>query len=138
MREKQSWAVFWLTAVFAVIITILGILVVQYRDPNMVLAFAPTETTLPPTPTFTPQWTPLPSQTPRPPPPRPPRRPSWTPPSRSRRASTTISSGDTLFDLALQYRISLDSILETNEMTQNSSIIAGQTLLIPGLPPRRR
>ena len=39
--------------------------------------------------------------------------------------------GDTLFDLALQYRISLQSILETNEMTENSSIIAGQPLLIP-------
>lgn len=131
MREKQSWAVFWLTAVFAVIITILGILVVQYRDPNMVLAFAPTETTLPPTPTFTPQWTPLPSQTPRPS-----ATPSATPPLVDTAIPEpprqhTISSGDTLFDLALQYRISLDSILETNEMTQNSSIIAGQTLLIP-------
>jgi LysM repeat protein len=135
MREKQSSAVTWLTAVFAVIIFILGILVVQYRDPNMAFAFTVTETPVPPSPTATPTWTPFPSDTPRltatpaetPVPtetiaPEPPRQ-------------HTISVGDTLFGLALQYRISLDSILETNEMTQNSSIIAGQTVLIPWPTP---
>ncbi|MBK8986133.1 MAG: LysM peptidoglycan-binding domain-containing protein [Chloroflexi bacterium] len=131
LRERPSSALFWLTAVFAVIILVLGSLVWQYRDPNLVLALVPTPTPIPPTFTTTPTSTPLPTAT---------LPPSATPTITHTPAPTdtpppprlhTVNSGDTLFGLALRYRVSVESITSANNFSPESPILAGQTLEIP-------
>ncbi len=135
MRERQSAAVFWLTAVFAVIILILGSLVWQYRDPNLILALVPTLTPIPPTPTHTPTQTLIPTET---------APPSATPTITLTPAPTTtpepprlhtVSSGDTLFGLALRYRVEPDSIAVANGFALDAPILSGQTLQIPWPTP---
>ena len=134
-QKKQSPVVYWITAVAIIFIILLGVLTVQPPNTDAIAAQSPTEAPAAPTATFTPQSSPLPAGTELPP---------ATPTITLTPAPTdtlepprqhTISIGDTLFGLALQYRISLDSILEANEMTQNSPIIAGQPLLIPWPTP---
>ena len=128
--KMSSW-VYGGTAVVITFIILLGILTVEPSDADEVMLQATVELLLTPSSTTTPQPSPLPTDTEAPP---------ATPTITLTPAPTntlepprqhTISSGDTLFGLALQYRISLESILETNGMTQNSPIIAGQPLLIP-------
>lgn len=65
--------------------------------------------TQPPTPTFTPE----PSSTPREP------------------RFHTVSPGETLFGLSLYYRVTADSIAESNGIDLNSGIQSGQNLIIP-------
>ncbi len=132
-KKNRSWVVYVITAVVIVVIVLFGIFSVRApeaeaeaigeQDPVSVLlspsathtpepSSLPTETEAPPdTPTIT--LTPAPTNTLQPP------------------REHTISTGDTLFGLALQYRVSLESILEVNGMTQDSPIIAGQPLLVP-------
>ncbi len=135
LRERQSSAVFWLTAVFAVFIIILGSLFWQYRDPNLIVALVPTSTPIPPTPSYTPTWTPLPTET---------LPPSDTPTITPTPAPTdtpqpprqhTVTSGDTLFGLALRYRVSPDAIASANGFAPESPILSGQTLQIPWPTP---
>jgi LysM repeat protein len=135
LRERQSPVVVGITAVFAIIILILGTLVWQYRDPNLTLALAPTFTPIPPTLTFTPTITPLPTET------QPPTlTPSVTPmpaPSETPQPPRlhTVSSGDTLFGLALRYRVSAEAIAEVNGFSPQDSILLGRTLEIPWPTP---
>ncbi|RMG89308.1 MAG: LysM peptidoglycan-binding domain-containing protein [Chloroflexi bacterium] len=135
MRERQSSATFWLTAVFGVIILISGILVWQYRDPNLNLALVPTVSptsppatsthtptpgpteTSPPTATPTITLTPLPTDTPRPP------------------RLHTVASGETLIGLSLRYRITAESIAAANGFSVDAPIQAGQSLVIPWPTP---
>ncbi|MFO7538006.1 MAG: hypothetical protein R6X32_08090, partial [Chloroflexota bacterium] len=63
VRERQSSATFWLTAVFTVIIIILSALVLRYQSPNVSVALVPSPTPIPPTATYTPTITPLPTET---------------------------------------------------------------------------
>ncbi|MBK6326090.1 MAG: LysM peptidoglycan-binding domain-containing protein [Chloroflexi bacterium] len=135
VRERQSSMVFWLTAVFAVIIVVMGSLFWQYRDPNLILALVPTTTPIPPTPSHTPTWTPLPTET---------LPPSATPTITLTPAPTetpqpprqhTVTSGDTLFGLALQYRVSAQAIAEANGFAPESPILSGQALQIPWPTP---
>jgi LysM repeat protein len=136
-KKKRSWSglVYGITAVLIIFIVLLGIFTVQPPEAEAVNEQATIEVLLSPLATWTPQPSPPPTNT-EPPPSTPtitlmPEPTNTLEPPREH----TISSGDTLFGLALQYRISLESILEANEMTQNSPIIAGQTLLVPWPTP---
>lgn len=135
MRERQAPLVLVMTAVFTVFIIILGSLVWQYRPDEVSMIIAPSVTPIPPTITFTPTWTPLPTET-RPPTltptitPTP--APTETPPPPR---SHTVSSGETLFGLSFLYRVSMDSITMLNGLPDNSQIQVNQNLLIPWPTP---
>lgn len=134
-QKNRSWLLYGGTAVVIIFIILLGVFTVQPPAADAVAEETAVAILLSPSATFTQEPSPLPTDTESPP---------ATPTITLTPAPTntlepprqhTISSGDTLFGLALQYRISLDSILEANEMTQNSPIIAGQPLLIPWPTP---
>jgi LysM repeat protein len=129
MVERQSRLTLWLTAVFAVIIIVLGLLVLRYPA-SATISFLPTMTPLPPTLTHTPTLTPIPSETSPPtetPTVTPIPQPTDTPrPPRSH----TVASGDTLFGLSLFYGVSVESIAEANGLV-NGGIQANSQLLIP-------
>jgi LysM repeat protein len=46
-----------------------------------------------------------------------------------------IQSGDTLFSIATRFGVSANAILEANTLRNADSLIAGQTLIIPGYQP---
>ncbi len=130
MSEKQSPLTLWLTATFAILIAIVGILMLQ-NPAAATLAIFPTESPLPPTVTLTPSWTPLPSETslptevptitPTPPPtetPQPPR-------------SHTVAAGETLFGIGLRYGVSMESISVASGLPSNAALQVSQELLIP-------
>jgi len=104
-------------------------------------AFIPTVTSIAPTRTMTPTWTPLsteislpvstatmtavpaPSDTAQPP------------------RLHQVESGETLFNLSLRYGVTLDSIAELNEIPSNSGLQVSQQLIIPwptATPPLAR
>ncbi len=130
LEEKQSPFITILAIGFFAFVCSLAILVL--RNPSAAsLAFFPTPTTIPATLTYTPTWTPFPTDTiapsdtptitPTPPPtetPRPPR-------------SHTVSAGETLFGLSLRYGVTMDSIAEINQLPAGSGIQVSQQLLIP-------
>ncbi len=131
MRERKSTTVFWLTAVFGVITVILSLLVLRSQDPVVTLALVPTVTPIPPTVTYTPTMTPIPTETPpatetptiTPTPlptdtPRPPR-------------FHSVQSGESFFSISFIYRVTADSIVAENGLTLDSSIFAGQDIVIP-------
>lgn len=129
MVERQSRLTLWLTAVFAVIIVVLGLLVLRYPA-SATVSFFPTPTPLPPTLTHTPTLTPIPTETSPPtetPTETPIPRPTETlqPPR-----SHSVQSGDTLFGLSLFYGVSVESITELNELV-GGGIQVNQQLLIP-------
>ena len=134
-KKSRTWLVYVITAVVIIFVILLGIFTVQTPAADAVAEQETVAVLLSPSATFTQEPSPLPANT-EPPPATPtitltPAPTNTLEPPRQH----TISSGDTLFGLALQYRISLESILEANEMTQNSPIIAGQPLLIPWPTP---
>jgi len=104
---------------------------VRYQDPAVLVAFAPTGTAIPPAPTYTATWTPLPTEislpsatatiTPTP-------RPSETPRPPQMH---TVNSGETLIGLALRYRVSVESIAAANGIPADAQVRVQQTLLIP-------
>lgn len=131
--NKSAW-LYGGTAVVIIIVILIGIVTTEPPQADAIVQQT-VAVLLTPSSTFTPQPSPVPTDTETPLPTAtntltPPPTDTLEPPRQH-----TISSGDTLFDLALQYRISLDSILEANDMTQNSAIIAGQPLLIPWPTP---
>ena len=135
MRERQSPAVFVLTAVFTILIFIIGALVLQYRSDEISLIIAPSATPIPPTLTYTPTWTPLPTET-RPPTQTPtitPTPPPTTTPLPPR--LHTVSSGETLIGLSALYRVSVESILQANQMSPDQPIQVNQNLQIPWPTP---
>ncbi len=120
-----------ITAVFAIILIILAILILRFQSPNVAVALFPSVTPIPPTASATPTWTPWPSETPR---------PSTTPtltttpaPSATPQPpqSHQVVSGETLIGLSLRYRVSPESIASVNDFSVDAPIQAGQTLLIP-------
>ena len=131
MRERQSRAVFLLTAVFAISILILGSFVLRYQGPVNTLAFQPTLSPVPPTLTPTPTATPRPTETPLASPtatltPTP--APSQTPaPERLH----ILVSGQTLIGLSLIYNVSPDSIAAANSFNVDTPVQAGQSLVVP-------
>jgi LysM repeat protein len=132
--ERSPWP-FWITAGLVGLGLLVGWIALRDRGPQVMAAFLPTPSPLPPTVTYTPTWTPIPSETPPPadtatPTPVPP--PTSTPrPPRSH----TVESGETLFGLSLIYRISAESIAEANGFGMDAPIQTGQALTIPWPSP---
>ena len=131
MHERQSRAVFSLTAVFTIIILILGSLVLRYQAPISTLAFVPTATAVPPTATMTPTTTATPTQTPL---------ATATPTLTTTPAPTEtpaperlhiLVSGQTLIGLSLIYDVSPDSIAALNGFDVDTPIQEGQSLTVP-------
>lgn len=135
MRQREAPVTFWLTAVFTVIIIVLGGLVLRFQGEGITAALVPSPTPIPSTATLTPTWTPLatdvllptdtpgatavPSATPTLQPPQP----------------HTVSAGETLIGLALRYRVSVASIAQLNGIPADSSLFVDQNLQIPQPTP---
>lgn len=131
VHESRSSLLFW--GVTAVVVGLLGFgwLALRAQAPAVMAAFIPTTTPLAPTVTATPTWTPLPSATLPPSPTLPPTEtPAPTSTPRDPRAHT-VAAGETLFGLSLLYRISADSIAQSNGFDVNTPIQSGQSLIIP-------
>ncbi len=131
VRETKSTLLFWVVAFVVLAGLGVGWLALRNQGPVVMAAFIPTTTPLPPTITMTPTWTPLPSET---------LPPSATPGPTDTPAPTstprdprfhTVEAGETLFGLSLLYRISAESIAQSNEFDVNSPIQSGQSLVIP-------
>jgi LysM repeat protein len=130
MRERISPITFWLTALFAVIVTILGILVLMFPA-DAAVEFIPTSTPIPvvigstetatvfptetPEPVFTATFEPSPAPVETPQPPR----------------LHAVASGETLFGIGLRYSVSMESIASANTMPVDSDLQISQELLIP-------
>lgn len=131
VQEKRSTLLFWVVAFMVALGLIAGWLALRNQGSVVMAAFIPTTTPLPPTITNTPAWTPLPSETVP---------PSLTPGPTDTPAPTstprdprfhTVAAGETLFGLSLLYRISADSIAQSNDFDINAPIQSGQSLVIP-------
>lgn len=131
VRESRSSLVFWVVAALVVAGLLAGWSALRSRAPVVMAAFIPTTSPMPPTFTTTPTWTPLPSETPP---------PSETPGPTGTIAPTstprdprfhTVAAGETLFGLSLLYRVSADSIAQSNDFDINAPIQSGQSLEIP-------
>ncbi len=135
MRERQTPLVFGLTAVFFIIILVVGGLILQYQGGEISMVIAPSATPIPATITFTPTWTPLPTET-SPPTLTPTITPTPAPTDTPRPPRThTVSSGETLIGISLLYRISPESIAQANGFEANAQVQLDQDLLIPWPTP---
>ena len=131
-RERRKSVALWLlTGIIIILTCIVGFFVLRGGDSEVILALQPTFTPLPAppslTPTHTPEATEIPLATETP-------IPSATPvPTDTPQAPRyhTVAGGETLFGLSLFYRISPDSIAESNGISLNSQIQVNQQLLIP-------
>ncbi len=129
--SRRPTAVFILTAVFIIFMIIVGRLILRYQEPVQQLGLFPTLTPIPPTITFTPTWTAVPSQTPLPT-----AVPTITPtplptPTLQPHRPHQVSGGETMIGLASRYRVSMDSIIALNALSSGSQIQVGQELQIP-------
>ena len=131
MRERQTPLVFGLTAVFFIIILVAGGLILQYQSGEVSMVIAPSATPIPATVTYTPTWTPLPSET---------SPPTLTPTITATPAPTdtprpprthTVSSGDTLIGISLLYSIAPEAIASANNFAADTQVQLNQELLIP-------
>ena len=135
MRERQTPLVLGLTAVFFIIILVVGGLILQYQSDEVSMVIAPSVTPIPATITFTPTWTPLPTET-SPPTLTPTITPTSAPTNTPRPPrSHTVSSGETLIGISLFYRISPESIALANGFAADAQVQLNQELLIPWPTP---
>ncbi len=135
MKERQTPWVLWLTAVFFIVILLLGNLILQYQSSEISMIIAPSITPIPATVTFTPTWTPLPTET-SPPTQTPTITPTPAPTDTPRPPRAhTVSSGETLIGISLLYRISLESIAQANSFAADTQVQLSQELLIPWPTP---
>jgi LysM repeat protein len=135
MRERQSRAVFLLTAVFTLIIISLGTLVLRYQGPVSSFAFLPTPSPTPPTATPNPTATSLPTETP---PATPTPTITTTPAPTATPAPERLhilTSGQTLIGLSVIYNVSPDSIATANGFQVDTPVQAGQSLVVPWPTP---
>jgi LysM repeat protein len=134
VQARSPW-LFWVVTGLVGLGLLLGWLALRDRGPEVMAAFLPTPSPLPPTVTYTPTWTPIPTDTPPPadtPTPTPIPPPTSTPrPPRTH----TVESGETLFGLSLIYRISADAIAAANGFGMDAPIQSGQALDIPWPSP---
>lgn len=132
LKEKRKSIALWLMAGIIIIFTaIVGFLVLRSGGSEVILALQPTFTPLPPPPSLTPTRTPEATETPlatQTPIPSPTPIPTDTPQPPRYHA---VASGETLFGLSLLYRVSPDSIADSNAIPMNSPIQVGQELVIP-------
>jgi LysM repeat protein len=132
LREKGKPIALWLLMGVILIFTcFIGFLVLRGGDSEVILALQPTFTPLPAPPSLTPTQTlvatetPLATETPN---------PSATPvPTDTPQPPRyhTVAGGETLFGLSLFYRISPESIAESNAISLNTQIQVDQQLVIP-------
>ena len=47
----------------------------------------------------------------------------------------TVQEGDTLYDIGLRFGVSVEDLMEANDISDPSSLIIGQKLVIPGQEP---
>lgn len=135
LHERRSPWLFWIVTGLVGIGLLFGWLVLRDRGPQVMAAFIPTPSPLPPTVTYTPTWTPIPTET-RPPEDTP--TPTVTPqPTSTPRDPRfhTVESGETLFGLSLIYRVSAESIAAANGFGLDAPIQSGQNLNIPWPTP---
>ena len=114
-----------------------GAVVITTRTPQqMTAARATAEGLAPPTrvPTRTPTQTPTPTGTLRPPTSTPTGSPTFTPTPERQTILYVVKPGDTLFSIARRYGVSVQTIVEANNVNPNA-IVAGQTLKIETLAP---
>lgn len=131
VKETHSSLIFWIVAAMVLVGLGAGWIALRNQGPVVMAAFIPTTTPLPPTITTTPTWTPLPTDMlPPSDTPGPTETPAPTSTPRDPRFHT-VASGETLFGLSLLYRVSADSIAQTNEFDINAPIQSGQSLVIP-------
>lgn len=133
-QHHSNW-LFWGVTGLIGLGLVLGWLALRDRGPEVMAAFLPTPSPLPPTVTYTPTWTPIPTETQLPadtpvPTPIPPSASTPRPPR-----SHTVESGETLFGLSLIYRISAEAIAQSNGFGLDAPIQAGQALDIPWPSP---
>jgi len=121
-REEASQNVGRIIAIVVTAIVVLLLVAALYfrNRAEAIAALTPTTTPVPsrtptPLPTFTP--TPTPPFTPTPPPPR----------------EYKVQPGDTIFYIADIYQVNYRDILAFNQLSENSVLQVGQTILIP--PP---
>jgi LysM repeat protein len=140
MEEKRS--AFTTVLLLGLIVFFAAAAVWVLQNPKSIsLALIPTATSIAPTRTMTPTWTPLPTETLIPestatvtPVPA----PSDTP--QTPRLHQVVP-GETLFNLSLRYGVTLDSIAEANEIPSNSGLQVSQQVIIPwptATPPLAR
>ncbi|MFN2139926.1 MAG: LysM peptidoglycan-binding domain-containing protein [Candidatus Promineifilaceae bacterium] len=130
-RSLKSLALWIIMAIIFIPTVFVSFLLLRGGGSQVILALQPTFTPLPPPPSLTPTWTPEASETPvatetpipsaTPAPTDTPQPPRYHP----------VASGETLFGLSLFYRVSPDSIAESNDIPINSPIQVGQQLIIP-------
>jgi LysM repeat protein len=135
MRERQSRAVFLLTAVFTLLIISLGSLILRYQGPISTFAFIPTPSPLPPTATMTASATPTDTATPL-------ATSTLTitaTPAPTETAAPErlhiLTSGQTLIGLSAIYNVSPDSIAAANGFNVDTPVQAGQSLVVPWPTP---
>ena len=121
------------------IVALAGAVVVTTRTPQpMTAARATAQVLAPPTrvPTQTPNQTPTPTptRTLRPPTSTPTGSPTLTPTPERQTIDYVVKPGDTLFSIARRYGVSVQTIIEDNNINTNT-IFAGQTLKIETLAP---
>ena len=135
MRERQSRAVFILTAVFTLFLIALSLLILRYQGPISSYAFLPTPSPVSPTTTMTPTSTPTATETPlatNTPTITPTPAATATPPPERLHV---LTSGQTLIGLSVIYNVSPDSIAAANGFNVDTSVQAGQSLVVPWPTP---
>jgi len=140
MQEKRSAFTTFLLLGLIVFFAVAALWVLQ-NPGGISLALIPTATSIAPTQTLTPTWTPLPTDTSVPestatmtPVPA----PSDTP--QNPRLHQVVA-GENLFSLSLRYGVTLDSIAEMNGIPSNSGLQVAQQIIIPwptATPPLAR
>ena len=135
MQQREAPVTFWLTAVFAIIIVVLGALVLRFQGEGITVALVPSPTPIPSTPTLTPTWTPLATDV---------LAPTDVPEATAVTLATptlqppqphTVNAGETLIGLALRFRVSVESIAQLNSIPADSSLLVNQALQIPWPTP---
>ncbi len=140
MQEKRSAFPTILLLGLIIFFAVAALWVLQ-NPGGISLALIPTTTSVAPTQTLTPTWTPLPTDTLVPE-----RTPTMTPiPAPSDTPQNPrlhqVVAGENLFNLSLRYGVTLDSIAEMNGIPSNSGLQVSQQIIIPwptATPPLAR
>lgn len=134
LEERESPVATLILGVLIIFIISIAFLLLRGPD-DLTLALLPTPTAITQPPTLTPTWTPLPTETQLPTetptitPTQPPT-PTLQPPR-----SHSVTSGESLFNLSLRYGVTMDSILQLNNIPSDGGIQVGQQLLVPWPTP---
>lgn len=135
--KRPSFLIILLLGVAGVFLFAAGVLLLRDDDAAETAAVDPAETAVSPTsgPRITATWTPIPTETATPSP-IPSATPTPQPTATLRPPRThTVSGGETLFGLALRYRVAPDVIAATNNFAPDVGLQVNQELLIPWPTP---